>query len=104
MFYTRGPSSDFDRYAKMTGDRGWSWKNLQPYVKRNERWTAPADDHLHNMTGTYDPSVHSSYGTNAVTLAGYQPAYGNRFLDAAKELRHEYPFNLDINSGDPLGI
>ncbi len=34
MFYTRGPSSDFDRFAKATGDSGWSWSNIQKYLKK----------------------------------------------------------------------
>ncbi|TFK24011.1 hypothetical protein FA15DRAFT_438208 [Coprinopsis marcescibilis] len=25
MFYTRGASSDYDRWANVTGDDGWSW-------------------------------------------------------------------------------
>jgi choline dehydrogenase-like flavoprotein len=32
MFYTRGSSSDYDRWATVTGDDGWSWKNLLPYI------------------------------------------------------------------------
>jgi choline dehydrogenase len=31
MFYTRGTSEDFDRYAKLTGDVGWSWDQILPY-------------------------------------------------------------------------
>ncbi|KAJ7841202.1 aryl-alcohol-oxidase from pleurotus Eryingii [Mycena olivaceomarginata] len=54
MFYTRGPKDDFDRYAKLTGDAGWSWNRIFPY-----------------------------------------------FL---KELPAEFPFNLDMNSGKPLGV
>lgn len=34
MFYTRGSSSDFDRFASVTGDPGWSWNGLQPYFKK----------------------------------------------------------------------
>ncbi|KAJ7837687.1 hypothetical protein B0H14DRAFT_2362146, partial [Mycena olivaceomarginata] len=31
MFYTRGTQDDFDRYAKLTGDPGWSWDAILPY-------------------------------------------------------------------------
>lgn len=34
MVYTRGSTSDFDRFAKITQDPGWSWDELQPYIKR----------------------------------------------------------------------
>ena len=42
MIYSRGSADDFDRYANITGDGGWSWKALQPYIKKvirlNSRW------------------------------------------------------------------
>ncbi len=31
MAYTRGSAEDFDRYAKVTGDWGWSWNEILPY-------------------------------------------------------------------------
>lgn len=34
MFYTRGSAQEFDRFAKLTGDSGWSWNSLQPYLKK----------------------------------------------------------------------
>lgn len=34
MLYTRGSSDDYDRFARVTGERGWSWNALQPYVKK----------------------------------------------------------------------
>lgn len=32
MVYTRGSSSDFDRFAQVTGEPGWSWNRLLPYI------------------------------------------------------------------------
>ena len=34
LAYTRGSSDDYDRYAKLTNDPGWSWSNLQPYFRK----------------------------------------------------------------------
>lgn len=34
MFYTRSSSDDFDRFARVTKEPGWSWKRLQPYILR----------------------------------------------------------------------
>jgi choline dehydrogenase len=31
MFYTRGSADDFNRYAELTGDPGWSWSRVLPY-------------------------------------------------------------------------
>ncbi len=32
MLYTRGSYQDYDRYARVTGDDGWSWDELEPYI------------------------------------------------------------------------
>jgi hypothetical protein len=32
MIYSRGPSEEYDRLARVSGDSGWSWENLQPYI------------------------------------------------------------------------
>jgi choline dehydrogenase-like flavoprotein len=34
MAYTRGTFEDWDRYARVTGDSGWSWDNIQKYFRR----------------------------------------------------------------------
>jgi choline dehydrogenase-like flavoprotein len=34
MVYTRGAASDYDRWANVTGDPGWSWDALQPYLRK----------------------------------------------------------------------
>jgi choline dehydrogenase len=31
MVYTRGSKEDYDRYAKLTGDKRWSWDSIFPY-------------------------------------------------------------------------
>jgi hypothetical protein len=33
-FALRGPSSDWDRIAKETGDSSWSWKSILPFAKK----------------------------------------------------------------------
>lgn len=102
MVYTRGSSDDYDRYAKISGDAGWSWKSLQRYFKKNERWTAPADGH--NTTGQYNPTVHGFDGVNAVSLSGFPTPIDDRVIDATRELGGDFKFNEDMNSGNPLGI
>ena len=34
VVYNKGSSDDFDRWANVTGDPGWSWNALQPYMKK----------------------------------------------------------------------
>ncbi|KAG6910329.1 hypothetical protein DXG01_011397 [Tephrocybe rancida] len=71
-------------------------------VTQTERWTAPVDNH--DTNGQFDPSVHGFDGINAVSLAGHPQNIDSRFMQTTKELPDEFPFNLDANSGDPLGV
>ena len=34
MVYTRGSKDDFDRYARYSGDDGWSWDSMRKFFER----------------------------------------------------------------------
>ncbi|THU91700.1 alcohol oxidase [Dendrothele bispora CBS 962.96] len=102
LFYTRGSSSDYDRLANVTGDQGWSWSSIQPYLQRNEKWTPPADGH--DTSGQFDPTVHSFTGINSVSLPGYPQAIDKNVIRASRELGGDFAFNLDMNNGNELGL
>ncbi|KAJ6625745.1 aryl-alcohol-oxidase from pleurotus Eryingii [Mycena sp. CBHHK59/15] len=102
MAYTRGSKEDFDRYAQFTGDEGWSWDSLIPYMKKNEQINPPVDHH--NTSGQFNPAVHGFSGINGVSLAGYpSPEIDSRVIETTTELG-EFPFNLDMNSGYQIGV
>ncbi|KAF5371725.1 hypothetical protein D9758_003500 [Tetrapyrgos nigripes] len=101
MAYTRGSSDDWNRYASVTGDPGWSWDNVQPYFRKNEHFTQPADKH--NITGQFDPTVHSFNGTMSVTLSGFLHQMDALAIESSMT-SEEWPFNLDFNGGNTLGI
>ncbi|KDR77806.1 hypothetical protein GALMADRAFT_245913 [Galerina marginata CBS 339.88] len=102
MVYTRGSKADFDRYARVTGDKGWSWQNMFPYFKKSEKFTPPSDGH--NTTGEFNPSVHGFDGFHSVSLPGAPTVIDNRFNLALEQLHGEFIPNLDDNSGSPLGF
>ncbi|KAJ7176640.1 pyranose dehydrogenase [Mycena filopes] len=103
MTYSRGSANDFDRYADLTGDRGWSWDRMLPYFFKNEKWVAPADHH--DTRGQFDPAVHSTEGITSVSLNGYSwSIVEDHVIQTTKELPDEFPFNIDMNSGKPLGV
>lgn len=62
----------------------------------------PAD--RHNTTGQIDPRIHGTYGPVQISVQGFRADLDPRVLKAASHLRHEFPFNMDVNSGNPLGI
>ncbi|KAL0564556.1 hypothetical protein V5O48_017489 [Marasmius crinis-equi] len=104
MVYTRGSRDDWDRYAKITGDDGWSWDNIQPYIRKNERFTPPSDGH--NTAGEIDPLAHSFNGINSVSVSGFRNQIDTRVIRASKSMGNDsdYRFVLDYNSGNQLGV
>ncbi|ESK84506.1 aryl-alcohol oxidase [Moniliophthora roreri MCA 2997] len=105
MVYARGSKGDWDRYAQVTGDSGWSWDGIQPYIRKNERFTPPFDNH--DTTGEFDPRVHGFDGINSVTLSGFRHDLDRWVINASKNVPEElkaFKFNLDTNSGFQLGV
>ncbi|KAJ7231169.1 aryl-alcohol oxidase-like protein [Mycena haematopus] len=103
MVYTRGAAEDWDRYANLTGDEGWSWNQIFPYFLKNEQWTSPADNH--DTQGQFNPAVHGTDGPISVSLTGFSWSdFEQRVIQTTNELPDDFPFNLDMNSGKPLGI
>ncbi|KAF9061024.1 GMC oxidoreductase-domain-containing protein, partial [Rhodocollybia butyracea] len=102
MFYTRGSANDYDHWARVTGDDGWSWDNIQPFLALNEKWEPPADHH--NTTGKFNPAVHSLTGINAVSLPGFPFSIDSKVINAAHELGGVFHYNEDTNGGKPLGV
>ncbi|ETW75407.1 aryl-alcohol oxidase 11 [Heterobasidion irregulare TC 32-1] len=102
MVYTRGSDDDWNRYANVTGDHGWSWNALQKYFKKSEHFVEPADHH--NITGQFDPAFHGFSGPLKVSLPGFPQTIDDRVVQTTKELASEYPFREDVNSGETLGV
>ncbi|KAF9002555.1 pyranose dehydrogenase [Cyathus striatus] len=101
LIYTRGSSSDYDRFAAITGDAGWSWNRMLPYLLKVEKWSLPPD--RHDTTGQYDPQFHNTSGVNADGLTNAHPTDG-KVIQTTQDLSDTFPFNLDLNSGNPLGV
>ncbi|KDQ32751.1 hypothetical protein PLEOSDRAFT_1031974 [Pleurotus ostreatus PC15] len=101
LVYTRGASDDYDRLAKIAGDDGWTWDNLHPYILKHSSIVPPADGH--NTTGQFDPAWHGN-GPLRTSLAGFPAVIDPLVIQTTQVLSDEFPFNLDVNSGNPLGI
>ncbi|KAG6853679.1 hypothetical protein C0991_002322 [Blastosporella zonata] len=102
LMYTRSTIEDYNRIAKATGDNGWSWKSLQPYFKRNEKFVRPADKH--NNTGQYDPKVHSFNGLMSVSIQNSPTPIDSMVVKASHQLGGDFKFVQDYNDGQPLGL
>ncbi|KAI0321294.1 hypothetical protein OF83DRAFT_1161884 [Amylostereum chailletii] len=102
MAWTRGTSDNYDSWANLTGDQGWSWDSIKPLFEKIEALVPPADKH--NISGQIDPSIHGTEGAVEISVQGFLTPADGRVITAAQELKEEFPFNLDMNSGDPLGL
>ncbi|KAJ6506964.1 GMC oxidoreductase-domain-containing protein, partial [Mycena sanguinolenta] len=67
------------------------------------QWTAPADDD--DTQGRYNPAVHGTDGPIQVSNSGFSwSEFEHHVIQTTNELPNDFPFNLDMNSGKPLGI
>ncbi|KAG6883452.1 hypothetical protein C0993_006066 [Termitomyces sp. T159_Od127] len=75
---------------------------MLPYFKKSEKWNAPTDHR--NITGQFDPSVHGFDGLVGVSLPNDLVPIDPLVINATQQLGGEFSFNLDYNSGKPLGL
>ncbi|KAI0770376.1 alcohol oxidase [Fomes fomentarius] len=102
MIFSRGTIDDWDRFASVSGDAGWSWKEMQPFIRKVDKMTAPTDGH--NTTGQFDPAIHNPHGVVDISVPGEPLAIDTRGLNASRQLSKQFPFNLDYNSGNTIGF
>ncbi|KAJ7631424.1 alcohol oxidase [Mycena polygramma] len=101
MIYNRASRDDWDRFAAVTGDNGWSWNNMEPYMKKAEKLVTPADGR--NVTGEIDPSIYGHKGPLNVSLTGFTtPSLDSRVVDVAVQST-EFPLTLEDDGGDFIG-
>ncbi|KAI9434372.1 aryl-alcohol-oxidase from pleurotus Eryingii [Lactarius indigo] len=100
MIWTRGPASDLDRLARVTGDPGWSWDSLRRTSIGVEALVPPPDGH--DTTGEINPAIHGSSGPVKISVQE-KTALDSRIFNTTTQLA-EFPFNEDMSSGNPLGI
>ncbi|KAH9177980.1 aryl-alcohol-oxidase from pleurotus Eryingii [Lactarius sanguifluus] len=104
MFWNTGTVDDFNRLADVTGDpkRNIQWNALTSNHHQIEKLTPPADHH--NSTGQIDPSIHGTSGPVGISLQGFPTLLDDRVMRTTSLLSSEFPFNHDMNSGNPIGI
>ncbi|TFY77151.1 hypothetical protein EWM64_g6861, partial [Hericium alpestre] len=97
MIYSRGTPDDYNRYADIAHDGRWSWDALQEFIARNEDFQKPTDGH--NITGQYNPSIHSTNGITGVGVSNWPHPTDERVIRTTSEFPDEFPMRLDVNGG-----
>ncbi|XP_026730746.1 glucose dehydrogenase [FAD, quinone]-like [Trichoplusia ni] len=81
MIHVQGDPHDYDQWAKILDDDTWSYKNVQPYLKRQENLTDP---------GLLDSKYSQLHGTNGFLKVARDEQLANiNYLEAFKELGHK---------------
>ncbi|KAI0800026.1 alcohol oxidase [Fomes fomentarius] len=96
MIWTRGSRDDFDEYARISGDA------MQRYFKKVEHLVPPTDHH--NTTGQVLQSIHGHKGPVNITVTNSPVPDDPYIIASSQELSGEFGYNVDMNSGNPLGI
>src|SRR5688500_8958029 len=90
MLYLRGQARDYDEWAQVTGDSGWSWQNVLPvFMKSEDHWRG-ADE------------KHGEGGEWRVERPALRWDILEAFADAAEE--SGIPKLEDFNRGDNEGV
>ena len=89
--WSRGDKTDYEQWAKSSGDDRWTYERMMPYFNRSEHHHDPdADPSLHGFNGP----IH--------TISGRQYPLRDSVYDAFHAVG--YQDNPDANSGNPLGL
>ncbi|KAL5357225.1 hypothetical protein BJX96DRAFT_144088 [Aspergillus floccosus] len=95
--WTRGNAADFDQWAKLVDDDGWSYEGLLPYFKT-------AETHFDDEA---DPTVHGSRGpihNSSVSASHPDRKYGLREPLRAAWEHLGVQYIPDGNAGSPVGL
>ncbi|KAL4867747.1 hypothetical protein BDV12DRAFT_209590 [Aspergillus spectabilis] len=87
--WTRGNAADYDRWAEMVGDRGWSYEGLLPYFRRMETYVGEGGGLIHN---------------GSVSRSGSERKYPLREPLRKAWNRIDVKDISDANGGSPLGL
>ncbi|KAF8514943.1 aryl-alcohol oxidase-like protein [Hysterangium stoloniferum] len=101
MTWNRASNDLWDKWASLTEDEGWSWKEVEKYYKKTSHLVPPADGH--DTTGETIPAAHG-HGPIEVSVPGYPTELDSRVIQSSKQLGGRFAYNQDLNAGKCLGF
>lgn len=90
MIYIRGHTSDYERWAQATADRGWCWESVLPLFKRSEVHEQGASEY------------HGAAGPLPVSTIATPHPLSEAFVDGAVANGHK--LIEDFNAGEMVGV
>lgn len=100
--YTVGPKADYERWAVLVGDSSFGWDNVTRLRKDKLEAFDETISKEHRMYAAPEMTLHGKHGALGISIPGLWESPVTLQLEAAKV--SELGLNLDINSGNPLGM
>ncbi|KAJ5367841.1 Dehydrogenase citC, partial [Penicillium brevicompactum] len=102
MMYVRGSSQDYDDWAVLTGDEGWSAKNMQHYMKRHQ--TLEPTSSVVSETMPFVDGFHGTDGPIRTSFNDTITPIEKNIIDACDEATNIVSKPTDPWSGDHIGF
>ncbi|KAJ5629889.1 glucose-methanol-choline oxidoreductase [Penicillium herquei] len=101
MALARGPAADYDDWARMVGDDGWSWRKILPLLKELEDFDPKLPAYLQHLAAPKTRD-HGTSGPLKIGFGDEMVPGIETFVEAC--LENGIPLCPDINSGNPVGV
>ncbi|MDI1332508.1 GMC family oxidoreductase N-terminal domain-containing protein [Pseudomonas sp.] len=88
--YVRGHGSDYDDWARSTGDDAWSFASVLPFFRKSEHWQGGADQ------------FRGGSGPLETAFGHYRDEVYQAFLNAGQSMG--WPYNADYNGDTQAGV
>ncbi|KAK9854319.1 Oxygen-dependent choline dehydrogenase [Penicillium brevicompactum] len=102
MMYVRGSSQDYDDWAVLTGDEGWSAKNMQHYMKKHQ--TLEPTSSVVSETMPFVDGFHGTDGPIRTSFNDTITPIEKNIIDACDEATNIVSKPTDPWSGDHIGF
>ncbi|KAL2061846.1 hypothetical protein VTL71DRAFT_7224 [Oculimacula yallundae] len=101
MIYLSGAKGDYDQWAKLAGDETWKWENVQRRLKEIETF----DRGVLSEVGHLAQPSSDSHGDSGPVSVGLPRKWEVGTKEIIEQVAAQgIHINLDVNSGNPIGI
>ncbi|EHK22039.1 uncharacterized protein TRIVIDRAFT_71023 [Trichoderma virens Gv29-8] len=104
MMYARGSSQDYDDWAALVDDEGWSAKNLQDYMRKHQVTLEPVDSAHMQQSPTLAREYHGATGPIKTSFNESQLPIESDIIKACAEVTGISQKPADAWSGDHIGF
>jgi choline dehydrogenase-like flavoprotein len=99
--YLKGSKEDYERWAELVGDEEWAWESVKESFREIEEYDASGTSAYKHLA---DPDL-GAHGTKGQLKVGMPPVLERGVAPRMEAMiAGGEKVNLDVNSGDPVGV